>query len=156
MEVPVNDELHRIHQDIIRQHTPPSGWCDGNQCPTCQRAEAFIDEQIAEATRQYYADETSGDSRALQDAYDVGFVDGKRNGMQTATSIARTQVDAAYRRGVKDGQAAASCPTCAAGAPSATAYYDKVLNECHIIGESNPQMKPAMNALRHRIKKLSR
>lgn len=31
---------------------------------------------------------------------------------------------------------------------------DAVLNECHVIGESNPGMKPAMDALRHRVKKI--
>ena len=31
---------------------------------------------------------------------------------------------------------------------------DQVLQECRVIGESNPQMNPAMNALRHRLKKI--
>lgn len=160
---PVPQELKSIHQRIIRQHTPQSGWCDAAGCPTCRDAEALIDRKIADATRAYYQKgETSEivDPRALQQAYDVGFLDGKRNGIQTGRSLSRSQIEAAYHRGLQDGRVVASCPTCAAGGSSGGAnakdYYDKVLNECHVIGESNPQMKPAMNALRHRIKKLTR
>jgi flagellar biosynthesis/type III secretory pathway protein FliH len=60
-----------------------------------------------------------------------------------------------YQQGVahgrSQGQAAQSRPS---KSPPGGITVDQVLNECHIIGESNPQMKPAMNALRHRIKKL--
>jgi hypothetical protein len=165
MEAHLNDplpqELLQIHRNIIQHYTPKSGWCDANGCPTCRDAEALIDRKLSEATRAYYDRGITAveDPKALQHAYDVGFLDGKRNGIQTGKSLARTQIQAAYQRGVADGSKAATCPTCAAGSSSSSSakdFYDKVLNECHVIGESNPQMKPAMNALRHRIKKLSR
>ena len=64
-----------------------------------------------------------------------------------------------YRKGLRDGRA--SAPESKQTAPAKAfdekafkkTFVDGALEECHIIGESNPQMKPAANAIGHRIKK---
>lgn len=81
----------------------------------------------------------------------------------TAEQIAHVRAQQAVResqsfqRGYAQGLAHGRSETPAAAPnPAGHVNVDAVLNECHVIGESNPQMKPAMNALRHRLKKLKR
>lgn len=153
MEAPLNHELEGIHQQIIQRLTPQSGWCDNRGCPTCNEAEAIIDRAIADATEDYYQGQSSVDPRGLQQAYDSGFIEGRRSGMSNANTIARTQAAEAFQRGLQQGRASAPQSQPVDNAALRQSYYDEVLTDCRVIGESNPQMNPGMNALRHLLKK---
>lgn len=64
-----------------------------------------------------------------------------------------------YRLGVQAGQAQGQAQRPAQPATKVTdelrqMMIDKVMDECRVIGESNPQMEAGMKAVRHRIKKI--
>lgn len=65
----------------------------------------------------------------------------------------QSQLDAAvqraYQQGFSAGQQLVSKPTV-----DKQQLMDKVYDECRVIEESNPTMKPAITALRHRLKKV--
>jgi len=146
-------DLQKIHHRIIQHFTPRSGWCEDEGCPTCGEAERTIDQAIAEATQDYHQGQSATDPRVLREAYESGFIEGQRSGLANANSIARTQAAEAFQRGLQQGRASAPAPAPADNAVLREKYYDEVLEDCRVIGESNPQMNPGMNALRHLLKK---
>lgn len=60
-----------------------------------------------------------------------------------------------YQQGLQAGMSMQKQPPPQAPGPSQKDFMDKVLAECRTIGESNPNMEPAMKALKHRLKKIN-
>lgn len=82
---------------------------------------------------------------ARQASYNQGYTKGHNTG---------------YRLGVQAGQAQARVQKPQQPATKVTdelrqMMIDKVMDECRVIGESNPQMEAGMKAVRHRIKKIN-
>jgi len=71
---------------------------------------------------------------------------------------ARQESDGGYRRGYNDGLAAGRSQAPSRGGVDRAAVRDEMrremLEQCRVIAESNPNMAPGVNAVRHRIKKL--
>lgn len=61
-------------------------------------------------------------------------------------------LEQARRRGVEEGRMAASAQHDTSALQQK--IIDKVMDECRVISESNPNMAPGVNALKHRIKKI--
>jgi hypothetical protein len=62
---------------------------------------------------------------------------------------------AGYTAGVQAGRAMSPPPPAAPNPVKTRAdFMAEVLRETEVIGQSNPNMEPAMNALRHRMKKI--
>jgi len=81
---------------------------------------------------------------ARQASYNQGYTKGHNTG---------------YRLGIQAGQAQARTQNPQQPATRVTdevrqMMIDKVMDECRVIGESNPQMEAGMKAVRHRIKKI--
>jgi len=94
----------------------------------------------AQEERRYAASETREQIRiAQQQAYHAGLAQGQAAG---------------YRRGMQ--QAASTTPAPVDVASLRRKMVNEMLDQCKIISESNPNMAPGVNAVRHRIKKLSK
>lgn len=81
---------------------------------------------------------------ARQASYNQGYTKGHNTG---------------YRLGIQAGQAQGRAQKPAQPAARVTdevrqMMIDRVMDECRVIGESNPQMEAGMKAVRHRIKKI--
>lgn len=166
----VNQYLQDLEREIVRRYTPPKGWCDIEPCAECDAAEQKIDAALDAAERAYSvaAYESQVEAGSPGQAYNQGLSDGRKE----ATAIAhRWASDAAnraasaaknhwYQRGLQDGRASAPRPQNIQSELSPQKlnklrkeFFKEALDDCHVIGESNPQMKPAANAIRHRLKK---
>jgi hypothetical protein len=163
--------LRELFDQIDRQYTPINGWCNRHPCPSCDYGRARIEAAKHAALEAYQLDVEDFEDELAEDEgqqiYDQGYIDGRQRTLDEARRIATQQVSratsmarqAGYKDGFRAGLAAAprhSAPppaAPAAGSQSQKQFYDTVLEECRVIGESNPQMNPAMNALRHRLKK---
>jgi hypothetical protein len=164
--------LRELFAQIDRQYIPPNGWCDVHPCPHCDQGRARVEAAKQAALEAYQLDVIEVDEVPEdegQQIYDEGYLDGRQRALDEARRWATQQISrasaVARQSGFKDGFRAgiAAAPKSSQGAPPAPAsadtskvrkqFYDQVLEECRVIGESNPQMNPAMNALRHRLKK---
>jgi hypothetical protein len=165
-----NKYLEDLQKEIIAEHTPLKGWCDIEHCTACIEAENRIDAAIDAADRAYAisayeARVRNGEAhQAEQNIYNRGFRDGQDEAVQLAhrwANQAANQAAAAakqrwYSQGLREGKASMpQLPPIATGNDPAARkkFFDEAMNECHIIGESNPQMKPGMNALSRMLKK---
>lgn len=166
----INPYLEDLYREIEKMHEPPKGWCDIPHCRHCELAEQKIQAAKDAAARAYSVAEYEGqiDDGVLDDAYRQGVRDGLNKGRKEATAIAhRWANDAAhraaqaaknhwYQRGLQDGRASASSQVQQVKVDDAAMrkkFFEEALEDCRVIGESNPQMQPAANALRHRLKK---
>jgi len=166
----VNKYLQDLEQEIVRRYTPSKGWCEIDHCQECQAAELRIDAALDAAERAYSvaAYESQVDGGSLDQVYNEGLQDGRREATamahRWASDAANRAATAAkshwYRRGLQDGRASAPPPKLLQAELDPTRlkalrkeFFEEALDDCHVIGESNPQMKPAANAIRHRIKK---
>lgn len=162
--------LEDLRAEIIRQHTPNKGWCDLEHCTACIEAESKIDAAIDAAQRgyaisAYEAQVEEGEERQVQERiFKEGFAAGKEQATQIAhrwANQAASEAAAAakshwYQRGLREGRLSAPKPPPMQAVNEKSLrkkFFDEALDDCHIIGESNPQMKPAANAIRHRLKK---
>lgn len=166
--------LNDLREEIIRKYTPPKGWCDAEHCTKCIEAERQIDAALDAAQRGYaissYENQIEqGEERQVQEKiFRKGFKAGKEEATQIAhrwANRAASEAAAAaknhwYKRGLRDGMASAPKPPPMQASVDANTlkalrkeFFEEALDDCHVIGESNPQMKPAANAIRHRIKK---
>jgi len=96
-----------------------------------------------------------------RESFDQGYMLGVKAGRAEAPAAASkpgatytySDVEAARARGYQEGRAARS-----AAVPNESAIRKKLIDEmveqCRVISESNPNMAPGVNAVRHRIKKL--
>lgn len=101
---------------------------------------------------------------AHQNGYNEGYEIGYQNGFQNGkiavprNSFSYKDLEGARQRGYEEGFSAGR--TRMAGDPEPTGMrntvIDEVLNECKIIADSNPNMAPGVNAVRHRVRKLRR
>ena len=94
---------------------------------------------------------------ARQSGYDRGVAAGMKQaavagGSKSAPGFSYTDVEDARRRGYADGRATTA--GAANNGVSRQKMVDDMLEQCRIIAESNPNMAPGVNAVRHRIKKL--
>lgn len=92
-------------------------------------------------------------ARAQQEAFDRGYRAAARVGPEKAGSAyTYADIEAARSKGFEAGRKS-SAPV-----PSESAIkkklVDQMIEECRVIAESNPNMAPGVNAVRHRIKKL--
>lgn len=93
----------------------------------------------------------------FKEGYEVGYGEGFQKGK---LAIPKNQfnykdLELARQRGFDDGYAAGRAKVAGEG-DSATrnTVLGEVLHECDVISQSNPNMAPGVNAVRHRVKKL--
>lgn len=163
-----SSQLQKLLREIEDRYMPKNGWCDAPGCEECAKAEAQVVPAI-EAAKKAYALQNSGAKTELpaRRIFEQGYERGHGEALTQAHTWARQSVLRArqeaknewYQKGLRDGRA--NAPRVPVG-PSVNEtkvhnhVVDEALDACHVIGESNPQMKPAANAIRHRIKKLRR
>ncbi len=100
---------------------------------------------------------------ARRNGYDEGYSAGIQAGQSgeprpEVSKDARftyVDVEAARQRGVQEGKASAATGAANEGQIRGK-VIDDMLQQCHVISESNPGMAPGVNAVRHLIKKLAR
>jgi flagellar biosynthesis/type III secretory pathway protein FliH len=92
------------------------------------------------------------------EGYEIGYGKGFQKGQLAVpkNSFSYKDLEHARQRGYDEGFAAGR--TRMAGDPEPdgvrNTVIDEVLNECKIIADSNPNMAPGVNAVRHRVRKL--
>lgn len=163
-------DLQRLFREIEDHYEPKNGWCDAVGCTACEMAAMQV-EAAKDAARQGFM-LNQGDKRrqlsgeARKRIFERGFDRGRNVALQEAHQWAAQSAHRAeeaaknkwYQKGLREGREMArrTMPKPAQADPTAVRkkMMDQVLAECRVIGESNPQMNPAMNALRHRLKKL--
>ncbi len=167
---PVNQYLQDLEREIVLRYTPTKGWCEIESCHECEAAEQRIDAALDAAERAYsvVAYESQVDVRSMDKIYNDGLQEGRREGTELAhrwANDAATRAASAakrhwYHRGLQEGRASApqANPMQFELGPDRLKslrkeFFEEALDDCHVIGESNPQMKPAANAIRHLIKK---
>ncbi len=167
-----------VEQAIWKQEAP-NGLCEDPYCRECPKIARRVARLIEAAKHGYYAaayqKEFPSDMRdnLYEDAYqeasneieeryrqelEVARAQAAQQAHANALAHTRGQVQSAYQRGFSAGRLMAQPPPPAAPDPTAfrQQIIDEMLNECNVIAESNPNMKPGVNAVRHRIKKLNK
>lgn len=96
---------------------------------------------------------------ARRDGFDSGYSAGLRAGREISSSTQNqgtytySDVEAARRRGIEEGKKRA-----AKSVGDESSFRKKIvadmLEQCRVVSESNPNMAPGVNAVRHMIKKL--
>lgn len=158
-------QLEALYREIEQTYMPNKGWCDIESCTACGRAELQVEAAKAAARRGFYLKtrgaklDQSAQRRIFDDGYERGRGIALQEAQQWAAQSAHRAATAAktewYQRGIREGRAQTSIAAPATEAKAIRAkVLDDVLQECKVIGDSAPPMNPAMNALRHRIKKL--
>lgn len=91
------------------------------------------------------------------EGYEVGYTNGFQKGQLTTSQNRFSYQDLvqARQQGYDDGYRAGSAVS-GSNTPGVTrnAVLDEVLQECEVISQSNPNMAPGVNAVRHLVKKL--
>jgi hypothetical protein len=160
-------KLQALLREIEDRYMPEQGWCDEDNCETCARAEEQVRAAIDAARTAYHMQNREGPGKDLatqRRIFEQGYERGHGEALNQAHSWARQSALRArmeaknewYRKGLRDGRKATPNPPAAKAVDEKALtkkFVDGALEECHIIGESNPQMKPAANAIGHRIKK---
>lgn len=160
-------QLEALYREIEQAYMPNKGWCDNTSCTACGQAELQVEAAKDAARRGFYLKargaklDQGAQKRIFDEGYDQGRGVALREAHQWAAQSAHRAAMAAktewYQRGLREGRAA---PALAAPKADESAIrskvLDQVLQECKVIGDSAPPMNPAMNALRHRIKKIRR
>lgn len=92
------------------------------------------------------------------EGYEVGYGTGFENGQLAIpkNSFSYKDLEQARQRGFDEGYAAGRTKMAGDPEPTGTrnAVIDEVLQECKVIADSNPNMAPGVNAVRHRVRKL--
>ncbi len=152
----------------------PNGPCSDTYCTKCIEDKQRVDDMV-ECARHAYTTAISHRGipedvreQIFHDAYHQAMhevsgqhqrqlVTAQQQGYAQAQTMLQhdltRQRNDAYQRGFQAGRL--SAPPIPAAA-SRKEMVDLMLNECKIIAESNPNMKPGVNAVRHRIKKLGK
>lgn len=99
---------------------------------------------------------------AHQNGYNEGYEVGHREGFQKGqlavpkNHFSYQDLERARQRGFDDGYQAGCAKTVNVDNSKAARNQalDEVLQECEVIAQSNPNMAPGVNAVRHRVKKL--
>lgn len=125
-----NPEPRAHHQPYELESAYQTGYQEASHHHAAERAR--MQAEIAHVSRQLGAGRAP-DPVMLEQARMQGYVAGVNAGRAMHQPMP---------------QAAASNP-----AEIRRKVIEDVLNDCNVIGESNPNMKPAMAALRHRVKK---
>jgi len=92
------------------------------------------------------------------EGYEVGYGAGYQKGQLAVpkNNFTYKDLEHARQRGFDEGYAAGRTRVAGDPEPSGArnAVIDEVLNECKVIADSNPNMAPGVNAVRHRVRKL--
>lgn len=99
---------------------------------------------------------------AHRNGYNEGYEVGHEKGFQKGQLVVQKNhfsyrdLEQARQRGFDEGYQAGCAKASNMGNVAAThnAAIDKVLQECEVIAQSNPNMAPGVNAVRHRVRKL--
>ncbi len=160
-------QLQELYWEIEQHYAPDQGWCDAPACTACDSAELQV-KAAKEAARKGFLlnkppDQKSVDPSSQRQIFERGYDKGRNVALQeahqwAAQSAQRAEMAAKstwYQKGLREGREMAQKSLATADPKAARGkLMDQVLQECRVIGESNPQMNPAMNALRHRLKKI--
>lgn len=163
-------QLEQLYLEIERHYAPDNGWCDAPGCTACERAEAQVEAAKDAALKGFSLNQRAQlpakvDEEAQRRIFERGYDRGRNIALQeahqwAAQSAQRAEMAAKnkwYQKGLREGRDMArrtmQQPT-VDPKEARRQMMDSVLQECRVIGESNPQMNPAMNALRHRLKKI--
>ena len=160
-------QLETLYREIEQTYMPNKGWCDYTDCTACGKAELQVEAAKEAARRGFYLKtrgaqvDQNAQKRIFEDGYDRGrgiaLQEAHQCAAQSAQRAARAAKTEGYQRGLRDGRASAAVVAPPVDARAIrTKLLDEVLQECKVIGDSAPPMNPAMNALRHRIKKIRR
>ena len=161
-------QLQKLYSEIEQHYMPNQGWCDVEWCTACARAELQVEAAKEAATKGFSLNQPAAlkaaDQAVQRQIFERGYDKGRNIALQeahqwAAQSAQRAEVAAKskwYQKGLREGRQMAQLAT-TTGDPQAARgkLMESVLQECRVIGESNPQMNPAMNALRHRLKKIN-
>ena len=162
-------ELEQLYGEISQKYAPQNGWCDLPHCTECREAEIRISVAKEAARRGWTArgrpsmDDVPQElgEEIFSNGFEHGFDQGYHRGYGEAETSLVSKLRAAkgeqqqwYRRGIEEGQRLAITDAKPEGGITRKKLMEDVMMECRVIGESNPQMMPAMNALRHRLKKV--
>lgn len=92
------------------------------------------------------------------EGYEVGFEKGYQKGQLVAPKhhFSYKDLEQARQRGFDDGYRAgrSSAPNVSQDASARNGVIDEVLQNCEVIAQSNPNMAPGVNAVRHMVRKL--
>ena len=93
---------------------------------------------------------------ARHNGFEAGFAAGMKAAQKAeapkAERFTYSDVENARRRGFQEGKSSASTSIDSKAVRSR--IRDEMLEQCRVIAESNPNMAPGVNAVRHRIKKI--
>jgi flagellar biosynthesis/type III secretory pathway protein FliH len=151
-----------LAEQVERMYRPRNGWCANPNCPACQEARSQIKAELQEAPDKLERQDQAYEA-GYQNAREELYAEAMRAAQmaQQQAQLARRQAEASqgqwYQRGYDEGYEEGMRHAPAQnGMVSRAQIIDEMLNECHVIAESNPNMapKPFANAVRHRIKKL--
>jgi len=145
------EPLQMHHQPSYPQLTPEleeriyqRGFHDARLQHVAERARWQQERAVLERQKALSGEFSKQDmDTARQASYNQGYTSGHNTG---------------YRLGVQAGQAQAAAqrkPATKVTEDVRNLMINKVLDECRVIGESNPQMEAGMKAVRHRIKKIN-
>lgn len=162
-------QLQKLYSEIEKHYMPQKGWCDVEWCTACARAELQVDAAKEAAAKGFSLNQPAAalkpaEHAAQRQSFEQGYDRGRTVALQeahqwAAQSAQRAEVAAKskwYQKGLREGRQMAQLATTTADPQAARGkLMESVLQECRVIGESNPQMNPAMNALRHRLKKIN-
>lgn len=92
------------------------------------------------------------------EGYEVGYEKGFQKGQLVTPKFSYKDLEQARQRGFDDGYRAGCSKSESHAGSSATrnTVLDEVIKECDVIAQSNPNMAPGVNAVRHRVRKLRR
>lgn len=161
-------QLQKLYLEIEQHYMPNKGWCDAEWCTACARAELQVEAAKEAAAKGFSLNQPTkavqpADRAVQRQIFERGYDKGRDVALQeahqwAAQSAQRAEVAAKskwYQKGLREGRQMAQLARASADPKAARGkLMDQVLQECRVIGESNPQMNPAMNALRHRLKKI--
>lgn len=173
---PAISRFDEIEKSIWEQQAP-TGFCEDEYCSKCIETRQRIEDMVECARHAYQA--AIRHKGIPEDIREQIFHEAYQDAMhqmeqkhQHQLALAHQQAyvqaqtalqhdlmrakNAAFQRGFQAGRLSAPQPTITPVNMAAVRQQmiDEMLNECKVIGESNPNMKPGVNAVRHRIKKL--
>lgn len=139
-------DLHPQDRPVDPQEAYERGIQQGMQIASMQQ----MNHAIAIVNQQ-----ASRIAQAQREAFDRGYRAAAKLGKSTETnkegSYTYADLEAARARGYESGRKSAPASD---ESSIRKKIVDQMIEECRVISESNPNMKPGVNAVKHRIKKL--
>ena len=138
----------------IQQHLLNTGIAIGLQMAAQRSQQSSVTRERADLAR---INREPFMAMARHNGFEAGFAAGMRAAQKAespkAAQFTYSDVEDARRRGFQEGKSSVSASSGDAKTIRSK-MRDEMLEQCHVVAESNPNMAPGVNAVRHRIKKL--